>query len=89
MFDEWLEDRKTYNIGDDKFDWSCDDPAVYACFKHMDESFIETYCNKLAPKYKEAAKLVPKESTARFNDGVLVINDTIDGNSAVFYEIKY
>ena len=88
-FDEWLEDRKKYNIGDDKFDWSPDDPAIYSCFKYMDESFKETYYNELAPKYKEAARLVPKESAVQFNDGKLVLEDIIDGNSAVFYEIKY
>jgi len=88
-FDEWLEDRKTYNITDDMFKWSPDDPAISVFLDKADDQLKNTFYNEMLPKYKEAAKLTPKESTAEIKDGVLTVNDTIDGNSVVFYEIQF
>ena len=88
-FDEWLVDKKTYNITDSKFSSSPDDPGIFDCVANLPASTAMTFYNKLLPKYKEAAKLEPKESTVEFKDGKLVLDDTIDGNSVVFYEIKY
>lgn len=76
-FDEWLEDREKYKITDDMFTWSPDDPTS------LNKSPYE-----LRGKYAEAAKLTPVTQKASINSGVLQLNDTIDGNSVVFYEIK-
>lgn len=90
-FDEWLEDRKTYNITDDMFKWSPDDPgiAAFTGTGKASEELQDVFYNELMPKYKEAAKLTPKTSTIEIKDGELVISDSIDGNSVVFYEITF
>ncbi len=88
-FDEWLEDRKTYNITDDMFRWSPDDPGITVFLEVADQNLKNIYYQEMFPKYKEASKLTPKTSTAEIKDGKLTINDTIDGNSVVFYEIKF
>ncbi|MBQ8793359.1 MAG: hypothetical protein IJZ63_01275, partial [Clostridia bacterium] len=88
-FDEWLEDKETYNISNDMFRWSPDDPGIQVFLETADDELKNIYYEKMLQRYREAATLVPKESTAEIKDGKLTINDTIDGNSVVFYEIKF
>lgn len=88
-FDEWLEDKETYNISNDMFRWSPDDPGIQVFLETADDELKNIYYEKMLPRYREAATLVPKQSTAEIKDGKLTINDTIDGNSVVFYEIKF
>ena len=88
-FDEWLEDKETYNISNDMFRWSPDDPGIQVFLETADDELKNIYYEKMLPRYREAATLVPKESTAEIKDGKLTINDIIDGNSVVFYEIKF
>ena len=88
-FDEWLSDRKTYNITNDMFNWSPDDPGIEAFLNSATEELKNTYYEKLKPKYIEASKLKPKVQNAYVSQGKLAINDTLDGNSVVFYEIKF
>ena len=87
-FDEWLEDRKTYNITDDKFSWSPDDPGIEIFLSRM-PSLENTYRNTLKPKYQQAAKLTPKTQNATVSGGKLNIEDTLMGNGVVFYEIQF
>lgn len=88
-FDEWLTDRKTYNITDDMFKWSPDDPGISAFLDKADDQLKNTFYSEMLPKYKEASKLTPNTSTAEITDGKLTIADSIDGNSVVFYEIQF
>ncbi len=87
-FDEWVEDRKTYNITDDCFSWSPQDPAIDAPTTLMDPAKREIYFNELYPKYTEASKLEPVYSTATVDTtGKLILNTELDPHAVVFFEI--
>lgn len=86
-FDEWVEDRKTYNITDDCFSWSPDDPSIDNPTTLVDEKAREIYFNELYPKYTECSKLEPVESEAEIIDGKITLNITLDPHAVVFYEI--
>ena len=86
-FDEWVEDRKTYNITDDCFAWSPDDPSIDNPVTLSDEKARETYFNELYAKYTECSKLVPTESETVAEDGKITLNITLDPHAVVFYEI--
>ena len=87
-FDEWVEDRKTYNITDDCFSWSPDDPEIDNPTTLTDEAARETYFNELYSKYTECSKLIPAEETANVTDGKLTLGTTLDPHAVVFYEIS-
>lgn len=86
-FDEWVEDRKTYGIGDDCFSWSPDDPTVDSTGTLSDPEAREIYENELYDKYTECSKLVPTEQTATVTNGEINLEITLDPNAVVFYEI--
>ena len=86
-FDEWVEDRKTYNIGDDCFSWSPDDPEIDSTITLTDEKAREIYYSELYDKYTECSKLVPVEETVLAEDGKITLNTTLDPHAVVFYEI--
>ena len=87
FFDEFLEDRKTYGISDDCFNWSPDDPSVDDPTTLSDENARNIYFNELKPKYAECSKLIPIYITAKVEKGVIKLDDIIDGNNVIFYEI--
>ena len=86
-FDEWVEDRKTYGIGDECFGWSPDDPIIDNITTLQDPAAREIYKTKLYDKYTECSKLVPVESTAKVENGEISLEITLDPNAVVFYEI--
>ena len=86
-FDEWIEDRKTYNITDDCFDWSPDDPQIDSTITLSDEKAREIYFNELYTKYTECSKLVPTETQAVATDGKITLDIKLEPHSVVFYEI--
>lgn len=86
-FDEWVEDRKTYNITDDCFSWSPDDPEIDSSITLSDEKARDIYFNKLYEKYKDCSRLVPVESDAVVENGKITLNTTLDPHAVVFYEI--
>ena len=86
-FDEWVEDRKTYNIGDDCFGWSPDDPEIDSTITLKDEKARNIYFNELYSKYTECSKLVPTEETVTVKDGRITLNTTLDPHAVIFYEI--
>ncbi len=86
-FDEFLEDRKIYGITDDCFDWSPDDPMLDSTTTLADEAARSIYLNELKPKYAECSRLIPVYTTAKVERGTIKLNDTIDGNNVIFYEI--
>ena len=86
-FDEWVEDRKTYGIGDECFLWSPDDPIIDNYTTLSDSAAREIYLTQLRSKYYECSKLVPVTETATVENGVLVLEDTLAANGVIFYEI--
>lgn len=86
-FDEWVEDRKTYGIGDECFGWSPDDPIIDNITTLQNSAAREIYKTKLYDKYTECSKLVPVESTAAVENGEISLEITLDPNAVVFYEI--
>ena len=87
-FDEWVEDRKTYNIGDDCFGWSPDDPQIDNPTTLKNQEARDIYFNELYDKYTECSKLVPTEENATVEDGKITLNTNLDPHAVVFYEIS-
>ena len=88
FFDEWQEDRKTYNITDDCFSWSPDDPCIDKTTTLSDPKAIEIYKTNLRDKYEECAQLSPYVTESVASDGVLSLNAMLDANNVVFFEIE-
>lgn len=86
-FDEWVEDRKTHNIGDECFGWSPDDPQIDNPTTLNDPAAREIYYSELYEKYYECSKLEPVTYEAEIVDGEIVLDITLDPNAVVFYEI--
>ena len=86
-FDEWIEDRKTYNITDDCFSWSPDDPQIDSTVTLCDETARELYFNELYEKYAECSVLKPQTNEITVTDGEIKLNITLDPHAVVFYEI--
>lgn len=86
-FDEWVEDREKYGIGDDCFAWSPDDPIIDSPTTLNDPEAREIYKTELYDKYTECSKLVPTEQTATVENGEIVLEVSLDPNAVVFYEI--
>ncbi len=87
-FDEWVEDRKTYNIGDDCFNWSPDDPQIDNPTTLENQEARDIYFNELYSKYTECSKLTPSEETVTVENGKITLNTTLDPHAVVFYEIS-
>lgn len=86
-FDEWVEDRKTYGIGDDCFSWSPDDPCIDNFTTLSNSAAREIYLTQLRSKYYDCSKLVPVTETVTVENGVLLLEDTLAANGVIFYEI--
>jgi hypothetical protein len=86
-FDEWCEDRETYNITNDCFNWSPQDPQIDSPTTLMDENARNIYFNELYPKYTEASKLTPVDSVATVEYGKLIIDAELDPHAVVFFEL--
>ena len=87
-FDEWMEDRKAYGIGDDAFSWSPDDPQIDNPTTLTDPEAREIYFNELYSKYTECSKLVPSEETVTVENGEINLSITLNPNAVVFYEVE-
>ena len=86
-FDEWVEDRKTYGIGDDCFSWSPDDPQIESVVTLENEEARKVYFDKLRDKYEERSQLVPIEKTVTVENSTLTLETELAANGVVFYEI--
>jgi hypothetical protein len=86
-FDEWQEDRVTYNITDDCFAWSPDDPEIGSTTTLKDGWARELYFNELEAKYKECSRLEPVTEELEVKNGKVKLSITLDPNAVVFYEI--
>lgn len=88
FFDEWIEDRKLYNIGNDRFSWSPDDPEIDNTVTLENQEARDIYFNELYSKYTECSKLVPTEETVTVENGKIILNATLDPHAVVFFEIN-
>ncbi len=86
-FDEWVQDRKTYNITDDCFSWSPDDPQIDSTTTLTDEKARNIYFTELYDKYTECSELTPSTETMTVENGKLELSITLDPHAVVFYEI--
>lgn len=86
-FDEWVEDREKYGIGDDCFNWSPDDPQIDNPTTLADPEARAIYQNELYDKYTECSKLEPTEETVTVENGEISLEITLDPHAVVFYEI--
>lgn len=87
-FDEWQEDRVKYNITDDCFTWSPDDPMLDTTTTLSDPKAIEIYKTELRDKYIECAKLTPTEFEVTAQDGKITLNSMLEAGNVVFFEIE-
>ena len=86
-FDEWIEDRKTYGIGDDCFSWSPDDPQIESGVTLENEEARKIYFENLRDKYEECSSLLPSETVMTVENGAVVLETELAPNGVVFYEI--
>ncbi len=89
FFDEWQQDRQKYNITNDKFAWSPDDPCIDNPTTLADEEAQNTYRTELRDKYIECSQLESTQKDVKITDGQLTFTDTVQGNTAIFYEIIF
>lgn len=88
-FDEWMQDRETYGIGDDCFAWSPDDPWLDSTMTLHDPAARALYADRLRPKYVECAKLSPSTTTLTVqDDGTLEMNIALQASNVLFLEIR-
>ena len=88
-FDEWMQDRETYAIGDDCFAWSPDDPWLDSTMTLRDPAARALYAERLRPKYVECAKLSPSTTTLTVqDDGTLEMNIALQASNVLFLEIR-
>lgn len=87
-FDEWIQDRKTYGIGNDCFTWSPDDPQIESTVTLSDARTREIYFSTLRDKYEECSSLVPVTETVNVQNGEIILDCSLSANGVVFYEIQ-
>lgn len=88
FFDEWRDDRKKYNITDDKFNWSPDDPCIDSTVTLFDEEARSTYEAELRDRYIQCAKLTPEKLDGVVRDSLLKLDFTVGASNVVFLEIS-
>ncbi|MBE6812433.1 MAG: hypothetical protein E7523_06075 [Ruminococcaceae bacterium] len=86
-FDEWLVDREKYNITDDCFAWSPEDPLLDNPTTLSAQWARDIYFNELKAGYAEKAELIPVEQTVTVTGGTLVLEESILLNTVVFMDI--
>lgn len=87
-FDEWQADRVKYNITDDCFAWSPDDPMLDSPTTLSDPEAREIYYTELRDKYEKCAVLTPTEFEVTAVEGKLTLNINLEAGNVVFFEIE-
>ncbi|MBQ3388404.1 MAG: hypothetical protein IJG60_04240 [Thermoguttaceae bacterium] len=90
FFPEWEKDRERYNIGNDCFFWSPDDPGLDdPHYTLTDPDARKIYETVLRPRYAQIAKLDSEEEIFEIPDsGELVLETQLDHHAVVFYRIE-
>ncbi len=87
-FDEWQQDRIKYNITDDCFSWSPDDPIIENSVTLSDEAARKIYFDELRDKYEQCSQLTPEKETVTVEKGKIEFSQTLGGSNVVFYVIE-
>lgn len=87
FFDEWVQDRKAYGIGNDCFAWSPEDPQIESYVTLSDPWAREIYFTQLRDKYEQCAQLEPKSETVTVENSTITLNSNLAPNGVIFYEI--
>lgn len=87
FFDEWQQDRETYNITDDCFSWSPDDPGLDNTTTLTNPAAREIYQNELRDKYIDCSVLTPETNEVVATDGMISLNIMLGAGNVVFFEI--
>lgn len=85
FFDEFVEDRKTYGIGDECFSWSPESPNLDGNF--CDDRAKNIYLSELRDKYEQCAVLTPVTESVTVENGCINLSETLEAGNVVFYEI--
>lgn len=86
FYNQWLKDRKTYDIGDDCFSWSPDSCNLDACISNPQKRKI--YNEKLRPVYVKMAQIQPTvKDLAVSESGQIALNTQLGPHAVVFYVI--
>lgn len=86
-FDEWCEDRLTYNITDDCFSWSPEDPMLDSPTTLSAPWARELYLTTLKEKYAAASVLQPTQQTVTVENGELSWEENIPLNTVLFMDL--
>lgn len=87
FFDEWVEDRQVYGIGNDCFSWSPDDPQIES-FTTLNGSWArEIYFTQLKEKYEKCAQLEPTSEESTVEKSTIKLESELAANGVIFYEI--
>ena len=84
-FDDWMNDRAKYGIGDECFDWSPQCPCIGLTL--TDPGAKQLYSQKLKEKYAECSTLIPKTFELPVENGKINISTVLGANNVIFYEI--
>lgn len=87
FFDEWLEDRKRYNITNDAFFWSPDDGQVEASIILKDERAKIIYKDQLREKYVKCSELKPDTKTVKTKRKKYSETVSLASNNVLFIQI--
>ena len=88
-FPAWRKDRKEFGLGNDRFNWSPDDPSVATGVGLADAKDRAHFRDVLMPRYREMARLKPKSRTFVAEEGTNFVHDCkVQVNSAVFLEFE-
>lgn len=87
FFDEWVEDREKYNIGDDCFWWSPDDPIIESDTTLKEQWARDLYYKELREKYVECSRLEGETAEYTVSDSTLTLSSDLAANGVLFLEI--
>ena len=89
-FDEWRRIRRERGIGDDRFNWSPDDPApVHVGCGLKSEKDRQMFVEEIEPMLRDRAKLRPVEERIKARaDGTVELAVSLPVNSVVFFELS-
>ena len=88
-FDEWRAERRRRGIGDDRFNWSPDDPAPCCDTGLRAPADRALFKNEIEPKLRACARVKPVSGRARLDaDGTLALVCELPDNAVVFFELS-
>ena len=87
FFDEWIKDREELGINNTAFGWSPDDPLLDTSVTLQSNAARQKY-NNLKSKYTVCARLLPDTTFEELQDGVLILDERLEGSNVLFLEIK-